>query len=77
MKYIYSGPPSGVTLKDGDNVREIILLPTREADLPEAHEYTRTLLALGYLTPVVADEAASGQQETASDSKAGATNQGE
>ncbi|MFC5431763.1 hypothetical protein ACFPTO_23650 [Paraburkholderia denitrificans] len=77
MKYIYSGPPSGVTLKDGNNVREIILLPTREVDLPEAHEYTQTLLALGYVTPALADESASGQQETASAGEAGATSQGE
>lgn len=52
MKYLYSGPPSGVTLVDGDEVREIILCPARAVDLPDEHAYTRTLLALGHLTPI-------------------------
>lgn len=52
MKYLYSGPPSGVTLVDGDTVQEIILCPGRDVDLPPEHAYTRTLLALAHLTPI-------------------------
>lgn len=47
-KYRYDGPPSGVTLADG---REAMLFPGAEVELPEAHDYTVTLLALGHLTP--------------------------
>ncbi|NLR73580.1 hypothetical protein [Leeia aquatica] len=51
-KYRYSGPSSGVTLQDGETGYEVMLHPGTEVELPEAHEYTRTLLALNYLTPV-------------------------
>lgn len=51
MKYRYSGPPSGVTLQDGEETREVMLHTGTEVDLPEGSEYTKTLLALGYLTP--------------------------
>lgn len=46
MKYQYSGPMSGVTLADG---QEVMLCPGSEVELPEAHDYTQTLLALGHL----------------------------
>jgi hypothetical protein len=46
-KYRYSGPPSGVTLADGS---EVMLFPGSDVELPEAHEYTATLVALGHLT---------------------------
>ncbi|MEC5207391.1 hypothetical protein QF022_002347 [Vogesella perlucida] len=49
MKYQYSGPMSGVTLADG---QEVMLCPGGEVELPEEHDYTQTLLALGHLTPV-------------------------
>lgn len=52
MKYQYSGPSSGVSLQVGDNVQEVILHTGAEVDLPEGHEYTNTLIALGHLTPV-------------------------
>lgn len=51
MKYRYSGPLSGVTL---DNGQETMLHPGSEVDLPEGHDYTNTLLALGHLTPLPA-----------------------
>ncbi len=51
MKYQYSGPTSGVTLQDGDDVQEVMLHTGAEVELPEAHEYTATLLAMGYLKP--------------------------
>ncbi|MEN3809486.1 MULTISPECIES: hypothetical protein [Chromobacterium] len=53
MKYLYSGPVSGVTLADG---QEIMLFPGKEVELPVEHEYTQTLLALQYL--VLAQEPA-------------------
>lgn len=49
MKYRYSGPLSGVTLDDG---REVMLHPDATVDLPETHDYTQTLLALGHLSPL-------------------------
>ncbi|WP_322080237.1 hypothetical protein [Burkholderia cenocepacia] len=52
MKYQYSGPTSGVTLQDGEDVREVMLHTGAEVELPEDHEYTATLLAMGYLAPV-------------------------
>ncbi|WP_342705039.1 hypothetical protein OHZ10_28105 [Burkholderia arboris] len=51
MKYQYSGPTSGVTLQDGENVQEVMLHTGAEVELPEEHEYTATLLAMGYLAP--------------------------
>lgn len=45
--YIYSGPPSGVTLPDG---RETVLHPGQSATLPEDNAWVRTNLALGNLT---------------------------
>ena len=57
MKYRYSGPTSGVTLQKGaddTSAQEVMLHTGAEVDLPEGHEYTKTLLALGHLTPVSA-----------------------
>lgn len=48
--YRYTGPISGVTLADG---QEVMLCPGADVTLPAAHDYTRTLLALGHLTPQV------------------------
>ena len=55
MKYRYSGPTSGVTLQKGaedKSTQEVMLHTGAEVELPEEHEYTKTLLALGHLTPV-------------------------
>ncbi len=57
MKYRYSGPTSGVALQKGaddTSAQEVMLHTGAEVDLPEEHEYTKTLLALGHLTPVSA-----------------------
>lgn len=54
MKYRYSGPTSGATLRNDEDetkYQEIMLHTGAEVDLPEGHEYTKTLLALGHLTP--------------------------
>lgn len=49
MKYRYRGPLSGVTLASG---QEVMLHPGGEVELPEDSDYTKTLLALGYLAPL-------------------------
>lgn len=51
MKYLYSGPASGVTLRDKDGRPvEVLLWPGSEVDLPSGNEYVQTLVALGHLT---------------------------
>lgn len=52
MKYIYSGPPSGVSLNEGDSVREVMLFPGQEVELEPDNEYVLALLAEGYLQEV-------------------------
>jgi hypothetical protein len=49
MRYVYSGPTSGVTLEDGG---EVMFFDGREVELPETNEYVKTLVALGHLKPV-------------------------
>lgn len=49
MKYVYHGPASGVTLLGDGKEKEVMLFDGHTVDLPEAHEYTKTLLALGHL----------------------------
>jgi hypothetical protein len=49
MKYQYKGPMSGVTLADGT---EVLLHDGQTVELPAEHEYTKTLLELGRLTPL-------------------------
>ena len=46
--FTYHGPPSGVTLGNGE---EILLHTGATVHLPEEHEYTRTLLARKLFTP--------------------------
>lgn len=48
-RFIYTGPPSGVTLRLGEHCQDILLWPNKDIDLPAEHEYTQTLVALGYL----------------------------
>lgn len=54
MRFYYGGPMSGVTLREGEHVREVMLYPDTEVELPIDHAYTQTLLALRYLAPVQA-----------------------
>ncbi|NHB98419.1 hypothetical protein [Photorhabdus stackebrandtii] len=49
MKYLYTGPASGVTLADGT---EVLLWSEKTVDLPEQHDYVKTLIALQYLHPL-------------------------
>ena len=61
MKYRYSGPLSSVTLDNGD---EVMLHPGAEVDLPEGHDYTKTLQALGHLTPLPQPKTTKAKGET-------------
>ncbi|EBF9108772.1 hypothetical protein FH880_07920 [Salmonella enterica] len=54
MKYIYSGPPSGVSLNDGDTVREVMLWPGQEVEFAPDNEYAMALVAEGHLQEVKA-----------------------
>ena len=49
MKYRYTGPISGVTLKDG---MEVMLYDGMEVDLPAENKYVKTLVARRHLTEV-------------------------
>ncbi|NHB86284.1 hypothetical protein [Photorhabdus tasmaniensis] len=49
MKYLYTGPASGVTLADGT---EVLLWPEKTVDLLEQNDYVKTLIALRYLHPL-------------------------
>ncbi|ELW8264247.1 hypothetical protein QK958_003266 [Salmonella enterica] len=52
MKYIYSGPPSGVSLNEGDTVREVMLWPGQEVEFAPDNEYAMALVAEGHLQEV-------------------------
>lgn len=52
MKYTYKGPTSGVTLIVNGKDKEILLHNGKQVDLPEDHDYTKTLIALDHLTKV-------------------------
>jgi len=54
--YRYSGPVSGAAINHAGHVLDVRLHPNKTVQLPAEHEYTQTLLGLGYLTPVVAPE---------------------
>lgn len=60
MKYIYSGPASGVTLADGE---ELLLWTDSEVSLPEDNEWVMTMIARGHLTPVVTEAAEITEEE--------------
>lgn len=49
--YVYSGPPTAVTL--GNNT-EVILRTGRTVSLPDDNPWVQSLVAQGHLTPVKA-----------------------
>lgn len=53
MRYVYSGPTSGVTLDDGT---EVMFFDGKEVELPETNEYVKTLVSLGHLKPIAKEE---------------------
>lgn len=53
-RYIYSGPVSATSLRVGKDVLDVRLFPGEPVELPEEHEYTKTLLALKRLEPAPA-----------------------
>lgn len=60
MKYLYSGPASGVTLADG---QEILLWPNSEVDLPEDNEWVATMIARRHLAPVITEKTETNEEE--------------
>ncbi|EGP2155173.1 hypothetical protein ITP77_001780 [Salmonella enterica subsp. enterica serovar Java] len=52
MKYIYSGPPSGVSLNEGSTVHEVMLFPGQEVEFAPDNEYAMALVAEGHLQEV-------------------------
>ncbi|AHI67082.1 hypothetical protein [Burkholderia thailandensis] len=74
MKYLYSGPISGVSLQDGTQIREVMLHPGAAVELPEQHEYTKTLLALGHLRPVAPHDDEPARERAAQDQPQAAAN---
>ncbi|EDW6065774.1 hypothetical protein YT14_003971 [Salmonella enterica subsp. enterica serovar Oslo] len=60
MKYIYSGPASGVTLADG---QEVLLWPNSEISLPEDNEWVITMIVRRHLVPVVTQEVETNEEE--------------
>ncbi len=50
MRFNYIGPFSGVTLLINGKPTEVLLPPGKPVELPETHDYVKTLLALGHLT---------------------------
>jgi len=51
--YRYSGPVSGAALKHNGKVLDVRLHPNKTVQLPAEHEYTQTLLGLGFLRLVI------------------------
>ncbi|KAB2518463.1 hypothetical protein F8N49_22055 [Pseudomonas sp. GXM4] len=53
-RYLYTGPPSGVTLRLNEHreTLDVQLHPGQSVELPAAHDYTRVLLALNHLQPL-------------------------
>lgn len=49
MKYIYSGPPTGMSIVKDGQLNEFLLFPGQTVDLPEDNEFTQSLLSEGYL----------------------------
>jgi hypothetical protein len=50
--FTYQGPvDSGVTLVVDGKATDVLLFRGRPVELPEDHEYVKTLLALGHLVP--------------------------
>ncbi len=51
-KYLYSGPLSGVSLKEGDDIIDIMLIPDGVVSMPPDNEYTKRLIRKGWLREV-------------------------
>jgi len=56
--YRYSGPVSGAAINHNGKVLDVRLHPRKTVQLPAEHEYTQTLVGLGYLTRVDEPEVA-------------------
>ena len=64
--YVYSGPPSGVSLKGGEGKPvDVVLIPGATVGMPDC-AYTDRLVKRGMLTPVAEDEQVNAADEVAS-----------
>jgi len=50
--YRYTGPVSGAALNWNGELLDVRLHPGKPVQLPAEHEYTQTLLGLGYVQPL-------------------------
>lgn len=65
--YRYSGPMSGVTLREGKKkTREVMLIPGKTVQLPSGNPHVQALVARGHLT----EEAPKAPASTATKPKA-------
>jgi len=72
-RYTYSGPSTGLTLRNKrGGLDEIVLFAGRVYDLPEDLNAVKTLVALGRLTPVAAPAVATSGDRVADAGKASA-----
>lgn len=49
--YHYTGPLSGASLTLGEHTLDVMLYPNTTVHLPPEHDYTRALIAQGFLQP--------------------------
>lgn len=57
-RYIYQGPRSSAPLRVEGKVIDVPLIPGQPCELPADHDYTKTLIAMKYLTPAPSRKAA-------------------
>jgi len=50
--YRYRGPVSGATIQHNGKDIDVRLHPGKTVQLPQTHEYTQTLVGLGFLTAI-------------------------
>lgn len=56
--YHYTGPLSGASLTLGEHTLDVMLYPSTTVHLPPEHDYTRALIAQGFLQPIAGNSSA-------------------
>ncbi|EDV3150624.1 hypothetical protein Y935_003789, partial [Salmonella enterica subsp. enterica] len=62
MKYIYSGPPTGMSITENGVVRETLVFPGQTVELSPQDNYTLSLLAGGLLMSTTGGDEVSSQE---------------
>ncbi|EGP1951221.1 hypothetical protein IW862_004849, partial [Salmonella enterica] len=62
MKYIYSGPPTGMSMTENGVVHETLVFPGQTVELSPQDDYTLSLLAGGLLMPTPGGDEVSSQE---------------